>query len=350
MTSSRMLFTCRPLSGHFDPLLPLAAAARAAGHTVAFASGDPVVGRARDCRLHCVRGRSGRLVSRRMGATVPGLHHAGRRRSAHVLLHRDLRQPWSWYREPLDLESIMSEWQPDLVVHEVAELAAPLVCTALGDSVRRRRIQLTGAAGLCSRRPARLQPCTGEPADSNRIRWPACSATCTSTHVPRPCRSPRSPTSPTGAVQRMRPAVGEAHGAPTTGLARRPAAPTHCLRHVGHDLEHRSRRLSTVIEALADRVNLIVTVGRQNDPAMLGPQPRLGDRPQSTSRSTSCCRGATPSSPTADRARCSAPLAHGRAAVRGSARCRSVEQRQQIVNAGAGRRLLRDELTVRRCT
>ena len=49
MTSnSRILFTCRPLSGHFDPLLPLAAAARASGHAVAFASGDPVVGQARD--------------------------------------------------------------------------------------------------------------------------------------------------------------------------------------------------------------------------------------------------------------------------------------------------------------
>ena len=45
---SRILFTSRPLAGHFDPLLPLAAAARAAGHTVGFATGDPAVGRARD--------------------------------------------------------------------------------------------------------------------------------------------------------------------------------------------------------------------------------------------------------------------------------------------------------------
>src|SRR5687767_7732615 len=46
--SYRILFTCRPLSGHFDPLLPLADAARVSGHEVAFASGAPVVGRARD--------------------------------------------------------------------------------------------------------------------------------------------------------------------------------------------------------------------------------------------------------------------------------------------------------------
>ena len=45
---ARLLFTCRPLSGHFDPLLPLAEASRSAGHDIAFASGDPVVGRARE--------------------------------------------------------------------------------------------------------------------------------------------------------------------------------------------------------------------------------------------------------------------------------------------------------------
>ena len=42
-----MLFSCRPLAGHYEPLLPLAAAAKAAGHAVAFATGDPYVERAR---------------------------------------------------------------------------------------------------------------------------------------------------------------------------------------------------------------------------------------------------------------------------------------------------------------
>jgi UDP:flavonoid glycosyltransferase YjiC (YdhE family) len=38
---SRLLFTCRPLFGHYEPLRPLAAAARDAGHLVAFATGTP---------------------------------------------------------------------------------------------------------------------------------------------------------------------------------------------------------------------------------------------------------------------------------------------------------------------
>ncbi len=42
-----MLFTCRPLAGHYEPLVPLAAAAARAGHAVAFATGEPYDERAR---------------------------------------------------------------------------------------------------------------------------------------------------------------------------------------------------------------------------------------------------------------------------------------------------------------
>jgi UDP:flavonoid glycosyltransferase YjiC (YdhE family) len=44
---ARLLFTCRPLSGHYEPLVPLASAASDAGHAVAFATGTPVTDRAR---------------------------------------------------------------------------------------------------------------------------------------------------------------------------------------------------------------------------------------------------------------------------------------------------------------
>ena len=47
MAPLRMLFTSRPLAGHFEPLVPLAVTARAAGHTVAFATGEPYASRAR---------------------------------------------------------------------------------------------------------------------------------------------------------------------------------------------------------------------------------------------------------------------------------------------------------------
>ena len=42
----RALLTCRPLAGHYRPMLPLARALAEAGHDVAFATGEPVVGEA----------------------------------------------------------------------------------------------------------------------------------------------------------------------------------------------------------------------------------------------------------------------------------------------------------------
>src|SRR6476620_2757705 len=42
----RALLTCRPLAGHYRPMLPLARALAEAGHEVAFASGEPVAGEA----------------------------------------------------------------------------------------------------------------------------------------------------------------------------------------------------------------------------------------------------------------------------------------------------------------
>ena len=44
----RILLTARPLTGHVEPLRPLAEAAVRRGHEVAFATGEPVVSQLRD--------------------------------------------------------------------------------------------------------------------------------------------------------------------------------------------------------------------------------------------------------------------------------------------------------------
>ena len=47
------LFTCRPMLGHFQPLLSLAEAARTRGHSVAFATGEPIATQARAAGFDC---------------------------------------------------------------------------------------------------------------------------------------------------------------------------------------------------------------------------------------------------------------------------------------------------------
>ena len=100
-----------------------------------------------------------------------------------------------------------------------------------------------------------------------------------------------------------------------------------------------------LIEALGDRFNLIVTVGRQNDPALLGPQP-----------SSVIIRNHIPQHEFLPW--CDAVVAHGGSGTVLGALAHGVpllvvpqgadqwSNAQQIVTAGAGRQLLRDELTV----
>ena len=99
MSNSRILFTCRPLSGHFDPLLPLAAAARASGHTVAFASGDPVVGRARDAGFTAFEAGTADTFRAEWAPRFPGfttlVGDAQRK-----FFFTEISPTWSWHREP----------------------------------------------------------------------------------------------------------------------------------------------------------------------------------------------------------------------------------------------------------
>jgi MGT family glycosyltransferase len=99
-----------------------------------------------------------------------------------------------------------------------------------------------------------------------------------------------------------------------------------------------------VIEALCDRVNLVVTVGRQNDPATLGPQPR-----GVIIRNYIAQHELLPW--------CDAVVAHGGSGTVLGALAHGVpllvvpqgadqwSNAEQIVTAGAGLRLLRDEVS-----
>ena len=75
---ARLLFTCRPLAGHYEPLVPLAAAARDAGHAVAFATGSPVIARATEDGFDALPAGLWRGLPCRVGAPVPRMGPAGR--------------------------------------------------------------------------------------------------------------------------------------------------------------------------------------------------------------------------------------------------------------------------------
>jgi UDP:flavonoid glycosyltransferase YjiC (YdhE family) len=127
----RVLFACHSADGHFLPLLPLARAFSARGDQVAFA----VAARYAD-----------RVESAGFPILAAGIDQA--ELDARFATYRsrleehpfDERRPYafSWRFARLgarakiaELQAAAAEWKPDLIVHESADLAAPIVAATL---------------------------------------------------------------------------------------------------------------------------------------------------------------------------------------------------------------------------
>ena len=341
MSGSRILFTCRPLSGHFDPLLPLAEAARAAGHTVAFASGNPVVDRARDAGFLAFEAGPAESFRAEWAPRFPHfttLVGDAQREFFFTEIFANLELA----PRAVDLESIMSAWRPRLVVHEVAELAAPLVSTSLdipyvdvgyGALVPRALLMSAGRAAAPHWQARQLEP---HPL-AGLLR-----------HLyidPCPPALQNPEIADVAVVQQLRPIVAREH------VGGRPS----WLRELPHD-QTVYVTLGTiwntdidlfrlVLEALRHRVNLIVTIGRQNQPEMFGSQP-----------AGVIIRSYIPQDELLPW--CDAAVVHGGSGTMLGALAHGVpmlvlpqgadqwNNAERVAAAGAGRRLLRDEVTV----
>ena len=118
----RALLTCRPMAGHYRPMLPLARALAEAGHDVAFASGEPVAGEA----------EAEGFTAFRVGLDLDSLEpHARRVRKRAASLPPSRVRPFVFTElfvqvelEPRvnDLSDIIEQWSPHVVVHDIAEL------------------------------------------------------------------------------------------------------------------------------------------------------------------------------------------------------------------------------------
>jgi len=131
MAPTRMLFTSRPLAGHFEPLVPLATAARAAGHAVAFATGEPYTSRARQAGFDAFHAGPDEGFRNEWAPRFPGFDQLVGDAQRHFFL-TEIFANLELVPRAADLDSIIDAWRPGVVVHEVAELAAPLVATAHG--------------------------------------------------------------------------------------------------------------------------------------------------------------------------------------------------------------------------
>ncbi len=266
----RILFTFSGGSGHLEPLVPLARAAAAAGHIVAFA--------ARPWMVPSVEA---------MGfSAFPSGSDVGLEPVTRPLIPIDMERELLDLRDGFgrriareratDLLPLCAHWRPDIVAWDETDFGAPIVAERLG--LPHATILVTAAGSFVRpeimaealddvRAEHSLQP---DPTAAMLDRYLVLS------QVPASFRDPAFPPSPV--AHGYRPSLVDGRAAtpsPAPPWATRlPGAPLVYFT-LGTVFNHESGDLfPRVLAGLRDLpVNLLVTVGREIDPTTLGPQP-----------------------------------------------------------------------------
>ncbi|HEY0735950.1 MAG TPA: glycosyltransferase [Herpetosiphonaceae bacterium] len=263
----RMLFTFVGGSGHYEPLLPIAQAARAAGHTVAFACGPSMVATVENSAftVFALGNSSGQPPERRPLLAVDMERE-----------ERDMREGFARdgarSRAPRILD-LCAEWQPDVIVHDE---------TDFGSAIAAERLQLPYATVLVIAAGSLVRKdVVGEALDEVRAQHslpPDPELTMLSRYLvlspfPPSYRDPAFPLPATAHAFRSRHDAAAASAAPPW-IENLPDQPTVYFT-LGTIFNLESGDLFTrVLTGLRDLpINLIVTVGQHIDPAEFGPQP-----------------------------------------------------------------------------
>ena len=265
----RMLFACRPTLGHLQPLLPLAAAAARRGHAVLFATGDPMVARAREAGFDCVAaGLSFEAgVAARIRASIPwaGLATAQIRGVAFGQWFPRLEAP----PRLLDLDRVCATFRPDVVTHEVAELATPLAAATAGVPW-----VTVGFGPLLQPEVAAVAHAAMAPLwDARGLSSPPWAGLYKHLYVdPCPPALQLPAASDLPSIVGIRPDAAPAGEAVTaTGASRRVYVTFGTLWNVGPAAVDLLR--DTVAGCADAATGVVVTTGHDTDPALLGPLP-----------------------------------------------------------------------------
>jgi MGT family glycosyltransferase len=269
----RVLFTCVAATGHFHPLVPFARALVEAGHEVAFATHAalaPLVERAGF--QHLPAGPS--PASPQAAAVLAGmstLSAAEQKVFAARRLFVEILAP----AMADDLLAVLAAWPADLLVRDNSEIAACVVAERLGLPHAAVSVVATGidatvraaiAAPVAALRAAHGLP--PDPALAMLSRYldlhpfppsfldPALGRLAAATYFVRPAPFDRS-----------------GDEAPPAWVDALPPRPT-VYATLGTTFNGRADLFSAFLAGLRDEpLNLIVTVGRDQDPAQFGPQP-----------------------------------------------------------------------------
>ena len=264
----RVVFTFSGGQGHLDPLVPIARAAAAAGHTVAFAGRPWMVPKVESLGFACFRGGTDEGLEPVTRPLVP----IDMEREARVLMI-GFGQVVARSRAP-ELLSTFVSWRPDVVVWDETDPAAAIIAERLDlphATVPVLACGMMAAPFADGYNPVReeygLKP---DPSGEMLSRYLVLSP------FPETLRDPRNPAPPTARgirivdVDRASRPVG-----PRPGWSTAIEGAPSIYFTLGTVFNHESGDLfPRVLAGLRElQVNLLVTVGREIDPATLGLQP-----------------------------------------------------------------------------
>lgn len=255
----RILFTFVGGSGHFDPLVPIARAARAAGHAVAFACPHSMVA---TVEAHgfapFVTGADPGDAPRRIALRPPS-----QEREDEVL--REVFAGRLARRRAAGVLTLCAEWDPDLVVCDGTDFGSMVAAERLGLA---HVTVIIDAAGSLVRRELVAEPLNALRAEHGLPPDPELEMLrrdLVLSPFPPSLRDPAFPL----------PATAHSLRAPTPDRARDDDGPPTVYFTLGTVFNLECGDLfARVIEGLRELpIELVVTVGHDIDPEELGPQP-----------------------------------------------------------------------------
>jgi UDP:flavonoid glycosyltransferase YjiC (YdhE family) len=265
----RVLFTFAGGYGHAEPLVPVAGAARAAGHTVAFLGRASVLARLAELGFDVL---SDGLPADEERTEITPLMAPDAEYEAQVLrtgFAGDYAR-----RRIARVTDVCAQWRPDVVVFDEPDFGSQIAAEALGVPYAR---SLCLAAGSFVRADVVAEPVDALRAAHGLRPDPALEAPARHLVIspfPPSFRDPAFPLPPTAiSIRPPAPAAGAAD-ATLASLQSRPPRPVVYFT-LGTVFNMESGDLfERVLAGLHDLdANAIVTVGREIDPAAFGPQP-----------------------------------------------------------------------------
>jgi UDP:flavonoid glycosyltransferase YjiC (YdhE family) len=272
----KVLFSCLPGLGHFHPLLPLARDLTGTGHEVAFATAE------RFCRRVVVpagfeafpAGLSpvevGEEMQRRYAADDGGSINpdpAVREAEVGARMFAGVAGP----AKAADLTEIVATWKPSVVVHDALDFGAPVTAAQFGlpwashSFGALQRPELWERAGELMRPTWRAHGVEPGPAGGTfrYLYLDICPPSLQAPHI-----------ADITVAHRLRPVVSDGIGETLPAWVHQLGSNPTVYVTLGTVFNHTVGLFETVLAALAtEALNVIVTVGRDRDPAELGVQP-----------------------------------------------------------------------------